>query len=89
MLREKGLTVEERKVSVSELIDAQKKGLLQDAFGTGTAASVTHISDIGYKGQNYALPPIEERTISNAIKAELDGVKRGLLPDRHNWIERL
>ncbi len=89
LLKDKGVSVEERKVSIEELIDAQEKGLLQDAFGTGTAATVTHISDIGYKGKNYQLPPIEARTISNEIKVQLDGIKRGLLPDTYNWIVRL
>ncbi|MDF2456664.1 MAG: ilvE, partial [Cytophagaceae bacterium] len=39
--REWGVKVEERRVSVEEVVEAHKKGLLKDAFGTGTAATIT------------------------------------------------
>ncbi len=89
LLRDAGQEVIEKKVSVEEVINAHKNGTLQDMFGVGTAATITYISDIGFRGENYSLPPIEERTISQGIKAEMEGIKRGRKEDRYNWITRV
>src|SRR6476660_8812007 len=43
LLQEMGLKVEERKIHIEELLDAYKKGLLNEAFGTGTAATIAMI----------------------------------------------
>src|SRR5690606_30629298 len=62
-----GYEVEERRVTVEEIITAIKNGTLQDAFGAGTAATIAHISVIGHEGVNYELPAIESRELSNKI----------------------
>lgn len=89
LCKDRGLTVEERQVSIDEILDANDKGVLTDAFGAGTAATITYIVGIGYKGQHHNLMPVEKRTLSVELKAELDSIKRGIIPDKHNWIVRL
>lgn len=89
LFKDAGVVVEERKISIAEIVDAHKTGRLQDAFGTGTAATISYISDIGYKGNNYTLLPIEERTLSAKIGKQLDAIKRGLAPDPYGWIVRV
>jgi branched-chain amino acid aminotransferase len=89
LAREWGMTVEERRVSVAEIIEAYEKGLLKDAFGTGTAATIAHFALIGYKGKDYVLPPIESRSFSNKVKDELNKIRFAKIPDTHNWIIKL
>ncbi len=84
-----GMKVEERKVSVEELVAAIKTGALTEAFGAGTAATVSHIIQIADEGVDYYLPPIESRKFSNEIAVELTNIKLGLAPDPHNWIEKI
>lgn len=72
-----GYTVEERQISVDEVIEAQQNGTLEDMFGTGTAVTITHISGFGRKGTDYELPPVSERKISSHLKKELEAIKRG------------
>ncbi|MHA6249132.1 branched-chain amino acid aminotransferase [Pontibacter sp. CAU 1760] len=84
-----GYTVEERKVAVEEVIEAQKAGKLQEAFGTGTAAIISQIALIHYNGQDYELPPVEGRKISNQVAAELDKIRTGKTPDTHKWVYRI
>ena len=43
-----GYEVEERKVSVDELIAAQKNGTLEEVFGTGTAAVISPVGKLRY-----------------------------------------
>jgi branched-chain amino acid aminotransferase len=84
--RDQGLTVEERKISVDEIIAAHQAGTLQEAFGTGTAATITQIASIGYNGQDYDLPAVEQREVSNTIGSILDEIKTGQAADPHNWV---
>src|SRR5690606_16469960 len=51
-----GKPLEERFLTVSELQEALENGTLREAFGTGTAATIAHISKINVKGQDYLLP---------------------------------
>lgn len=84
-----GVKVEERKVTVEEIVQAARSGKLQDAFGAGTAATIAHIAKIGYRDELFELPAIETRTLSNRIKNELTGIKSGTLPDPMNWCIRI
>jgi branched-chain amino acid aminotransferase len=89
LARDWGYRVQERKISIDEIIDAHKKKTLQEAFGTGTAATIAHMSTIGFEGKDYELPPVEERIFSNRVALELEGIKKGRLEDRHNWLHRI
>lgn len=89
LARSWGMKVEERKVTVKELVDGLKTGKVTEAFGAGTAATIAHIELIGYEGHNYFLPPVETRKFSNRVLEELDGIKRGTHPDRFGWIHTI
>jgi len=84
-----GYKVEEREVTIKEIIKAIESGTLQDAFGAGTAATIAPISLIGYNGKNYDLPPVEEREFSNKIKDFLTDYKKGKTEDKFNWLMRI
>ena len=84
-----GIKVEERPVLISEIIDAAKSGKLQDAFGAGTAATLTHIGEIGYRDELFTLPPVESREISNKLKKHLNDIKLGKLEDTFGWCQKV
>lgn len=81
--------LEERFLTVSELEDALRKGSLREAFGTGTAATIAHISKINVNGQDYLLPEIAPDAFSNKVLSELDGIKYGDIPDSRGWIVKI
>lgn len=89
LARHWGIKVEERRISVDELIDGLKNGRVKEAFGAGTAATIAHIELIGHDGEDYYLPPIEKREFSNKVFRELDLMKRGLSPDPFNWVYKV
>jgi branched-chain amino acid aminotransferase len=89
LARHWGMKVEERKISVRELIGYIEKGSLMEAFGAGTAATIAHIELIGFEGKNYTLPPVSERKFSNRVFEELEGIKRGLRPDPFGWMMKI
>ncbi len=85
LAREWGYTVEERDVSVSEIMNAIENGTLDEAFGTGTAATIAHIATINNDGRDYELPSVENRKFSNRVLKELNDIKTGRIEDRFNW----
>jgi branched-chain amino acid aminotransferase len=89
LARKWNMKVEERKVSVQEVIEAAQDGRLKEAFGVGTAATIAHIELIGYEDKDYYLPPVAERKFSNKVYEELEGIKRGNLPDPFGWIKKM
>lgn len=89
LARHWGMKVEERRISVRELVDGLQKGKVKEAFGAGTAATIAHIELIGFEDKDYYLPPIAERKFSNRVLEELDGIKRGTKPDPFGWISKM
>lgn len=88
LAREMRIEVEERFLKVSELREALEQQTLQEAFGTGTAATIAHISLINVDGQDYTLPGLHEDAFSSRVLAALDGIKYGKQEDPFGWITR-
>ncbi len=89
LAREWGIKVEERRVTVKEVVAAAKNGTLKEAFGTGTAATIAPIASIGYEDDDFALPPVEEREFSSKVLAELNKIRYGRIADTHDWIYKV
>lgn len=85
LAKEWGITVEERKVSVAEIVEGAKNGKLTDAFGAGTAATIAPVASISYEGQEYFLSDPKTREFSNKVFDTLDAIKYGNVPDTHGW----
>lgn len=84
-----GKPLEERFLTVSELQEALENGTLREAFGTGTAATIAHISKINVKGQDYLLPEGNPQAFSYKVLNELDGIKYGEIADSRGWIVKI
>jgi len=85
LAKKAGIEVEERRVSVKEVIEGIENGRLTDAFAAGTAATVTPIGEIGYQGQVYKLTDPSTRTVSAGIAKTLNDIRYGLAPDEFGW----
>lgn len=81
-----GVEVEERKVSVEEIVAGLKNGSVTDAFGAGTAATIAQIAAIGFRDEVFELPPIEDRKLSNKINDHLNDIKSGKAADEFGWL---
>lgn len=89
LAREWGMNVEERKVSVEEVMTAHANGTLKEVFGVGTAATIAQIIGIGYNGKDYELPPVAERKFSNKIDETLRNIRKGRIEDKFNWMVKV
>jgi len=88
LLKEKGIVVEERNISINEIQDAHHAGQLKEAFGTGTAASIAPIYALTYHEDKMELPSLDKWDVANWLKKELSDIRYGRKEDTHNWIVR-
>ena len=85
LCRDWGLPVEERLVSIDELIAAQKSGALEEIFGTGTAAVITPVGKLRYKDDVMQIADGNPGPLSQKLYENLSGIQRGTLPDPFGW----
>ncbi len=81
-----GIEVQERPLSVLELIEGVKDGTVSEAFGAGTAAVIAPIQIIGSEGIDYTLPERKESDFSARVLNEINQIKLGETADLHQWI---
>lgn len=88
ILKELGLTIEERSISIDEVIDAHKAGSLKESFGTGTAATISLIKELRYK--DYVMNfDVENCKTAYEVKKRLDEIREGRVEDRYGWMWKL
>ncbi len=83
---DKGIEVEERQVSVEEIIAGLKNGSVSEVFGVGTAVVVSPFSAVGYEGVDLALPEISENSVSQILKTALNDIRTGKVEDTYGWV---
>lgn len=86
LARHWGIKVEERKISVDEVMTAINNGTLKEVFGCGTAATIAQIIGIGYNGKDYELPPVETRMFSTKVDETLRSIRKGKIEDTMHWM---
>lgn len=89
LIRDMGIRIEERPIAVEEVLAANSVGSLRECFGTGTAATLSHIRSIQYRGETILFPSTEERPIGTAVRDRLIAIAKGLSPDTFGWLEHI
>jgi branched-chain amino acid aminotransferase len=85
LLKEMGYKVEERPVSIQEIIDAYKSGTSLEAFGAGTAATISPIKELKYK--DFVMHfDVEKWKAAPAIKTTMSEIREGRREDKYNWM---
>lgn len=88
ILDEMGIEVTEKRISIDELIEAHQKGLLQEVFGTGTAATISVIQELRYKDYVMNFDTITWK-LSPEIKKRLDDIRNGKVEDKYGWLYKI
>ena len=88
LLRDKGFIVEERRLSIDEIVDAYKKGTAVEVFGTGTAATISMIKELRYEDlvMNF---DTDKWKIAPYIKSRMSAIKEGREEDKYGWMTKL
>ncbi len=86
LLQELGLKVEERQLSIDEIIAAYVAGELKEVFGTGTAATISPIKELGYKDFSMKFD-VDSWKTAPAIKKWLTDIREGRTEDKLGWMQ--
>jgi len=88
LTRNWGMDVQERLISVDEVVEAARSGNLKEAFGMGTAAVVSTIDGIGYKDEVFSVPTPADG-FAMKIKKGLTDIRIGAVPDEFGWMVKI
>lgn len=88
LLKKRGIKVEERRISIDELVEAYKAGNVQEVFGTGTAATIAPIKEMKYKDTIMQFDTTSW-TIAPAIKQDMDDIKSCAVADENGWMFKI
>jgi branched-chain amino acid aminotransferase len=84
LARSKNIEVEVRPVKVSEIVEAQKNGTLNEIFGVGTAAIVNPIEGFSYQNEYYTIPVLEN-PYAKDLKQTMSGIYNNSIEDTFGW----
>jgi branched-chain amino acid aminotransferase len=87
--RDWGIKVNERRISIDEVIETAKNGRLKEVFGTGTAAVISPVGQITYKCEDHIVAGGKMGELSQRLYKEIVGIQYGERPDPYGWIERI
>lgn len=89
LLKEWGIEVEERKISIEEVFKCGKEGRLEEAFGTGTAAVISPIGELKWKDESIAINNGEIGQLSKRVYDTITGIQTGKVDDQFGWTDEI
>ncbi|MCI5721855.1 MAG: branched-chain amino acid aminotransferase [Firmicutes bacterium] len=85
LCKHKGYKVSERKISIDELEEAYKAGQLKEMFASGTAAIVSPVGELLYKGERMIINNNEIGPIAQEMYDTIYGIQTGKIEDFMGW----
>lgn len=89
LLRHWGIEVEERLISIDELVEAQRDGSLREMFGTGTAAVISAVSSLYWQGEKLTIGDGSTGELSARVYDTITGIQTGAIDDPFGWMVHL
>ncbi|WP_428485237.1 branched-chain amino acid aminotransferase [Rhodopila sp.] len=88
LLRDWGLRVSERPIAIDDVIAAAQAGKLE-MWGTGTAAVISPVGELGYKGERYVINDGQTGALTQKLYDTIVGIQYGTAADPHAWARPL
>ena len=85
LTREWGLRVSERPITIDEVVEAARKGTLQEVWGTGTAAVISPVGELAYKGERIVVNGGGIGALTQKLYDTIVGIQYGPAPDTRGW----
>lgn len=84
-----GYEVEERQISIDEVIAGLKDGSLTEAFGSGTAAVISPVGSLFFKGHNYEVTGNKVGRVTQDLYDKLTAIQWGRATDPFGWSQEI
>jgi branched-chain amino acid aminotransferase len=85
LMREWGLRVSERPISIDEVRDAAHAGTLREVWGTGTAAVISPVGELSYKGERIVINGGRIGELTHRLYDAIVAIQYAQAPDTHGW----
>jgi branched-chain amino acid aminotransferase len=85
LLREWGLPVVERQIAIDEVFDAARRGTLREVWGTGTAAVISPVGELAYRGERVVIDAGRIGELTQRLYDAIVAIQYGTAPDPHGW----
>jgi len=82
-----GMPVSERRISIDEVIAAHDDGRLEEVFGSGTAAVISPVGVLRYKGKDYVIGDGKIGPFAQKMYDFIEGLHVGEVEDTFGFIE--
>lgn len=89
LLKHWNVPVEERRISIDELVEAHRNGTLEEAFGTGTAAVISPIGELSYNNEKFVINEGKIGELSAKVYETITGIQKGKHEDPFGWLATL
>ena len=90
LLKKWGIKVEERRLLLSEVLEAAENGTLKEAWATGTACVISPIGLLRYRGTDYPINGEKVGALSQKLYDTLYGMQTGIRePEMEGWVVTL
>ena len=89
LLRSWGVTVEERKLSIDEVLTAHTNGRLREMFGTGTAAVISPVGELRYADDVRIINNGKIGALSQKLYNTITDIQNGRVEDTMGWTVKI
>ena len=86
LLRDWGVTVEERPISIHEVMQAHADGRLTEMWGTGTAVVISPIGELGFRGTRMVINGGTTGELTQRLYDAIASIQYGATNDAHGWM---
>jgi branched-chain amino acid aminotransferase len=87
LMRDWGLKVSERPIAIDEVFDAAASGRLAEMWGTGTAAVVSPVGELGYKDKKILINGGRTGPLTQRLYDAIVAIQYGQTNDPHGWTQ--
>lgn len=85
LLKDAGHPVTERRITIEEVVQAIKSGGLQEAFGAGTAAIISPVGRLAYRGEALTINNNVTGPVTQWLYDKLTRIQLGEVADHYGW----
>lgn len=89
LLKHWDIPIIERKITMNEVTEAYEQGLLEEVFGTGTAAVISPVGELSWKDEKFTINGGVTGELSKRLYQTLTGIQLGTEEDVFDWIVKV
>jgi branched-chain amino acid aminotransferase len=89
LARDWGIKVSEREIDFAEVLAAHQHGRLREIFGSGTAAVISPVGELGHPDHRIIINDFQVGELAGRLYDTITGIQTGRLPDRYGWMREV